>query len=206
MKINNDNIGKLLKEGENEAYHYVYRQYYPYLCEHANRILKDFDLAKDISQKTILILWEKKENVQENSNILGYLLKAVHNNSLNYIRDEGRKQKRSEDAYIPKDDIYIKDYIGEQELQTKIDAILQEESEQRQTIFKLNRFEGYTAKEISEKLNVPAKTVEYNIAQVMKKMHEQLKDYLHLLIIGIYFLAEIKEDLGYWCIIHETVS
>ncbi len=152
------------------------------MCNHANKILNDFDKAQDISQHTIINLWQKRDQIKEGENILSYLMKSVHNNCLNFIRDESRRIKKQNVVLTTTDKSHIPDYGEAQELMKKINEILSKEDEQRQKIFRLNRFDGLTSKEIAEKIGMPVSTVKYHISMVMKKMQEQLAQYLTILL------------------------
>ncbi len=146
-------------------------------------MIHDFDKAEDIAQKTIVNLWKKKEQIKPDQNIFNYLMTAAHNNCLNFIRDEGRRHKKHEAASEEIDKMHMPDYTAEQELLLKVNQILDQESEERQTIFRLNRFEGFTFVEISKRLDIPLNKVKYNVAMVMEKMYEHLGDYLTILIL-----------------------
>ena len=183
MNITDKNIAALLREGSNDAYHYVYTHYFPMLCKRAYQILKDIDKSQDISHEMIIKLWERKAEITVDQKILSYLLKAVHNSSLNFIRDEGRRQKRMDGVINANDELKTPDYTGEQELLEKINQILEQEDEERQTIFRMNRFEGLTTREISGQLNIPISKVQYNIGKVMTKLHQHFKEYLTILVL-----------------------
>ncbi|NQY66933.1 MAG: sigma-70 family RNA polymerase sigma factor [Flavobacteriales bacterium] len=185
MNIQDNNIASLLRDGSNEAYRYVYTHYFPLLCKRSFQIIQDIDTSQDLAHEMIIKMWEKRNDIKDDQKILSYLLKAVYNSSLNYIRDESRKQKRIDGAVETNEDIKTPDYTSEQELLLKINQVLEQEDELRQKIFRLNRFEGLTTQEIGKQLDIPISKVQYNIGKVMVQLHIHLKEYL---TVFIFFL------------------
>lgn len=58
--------------------------------------------------------------------------------------------------------------------------------EQTRRIFIMSRYENKPYKEIAETLGMTTKGVEYHIAQALKKLHVNLKDYIPLLVFLSY--------------------
>ncbi|NQY10249.1 MAG: RNA polymerase sigma-70 factor [Flavobacteriales bacterium] len=191
MKIDKDNIGKHLKAGEDAAFQFIYENYYSLLVDTSYRILKDLAQAKDIVQNVILTVWENNENVKEDQNIFFYLNRAVHNRTLKFIRDTGRKNKRKDRYLDTVDDNFQFDAMAENELLGVLNKALSELSEKQRDVFKMNRFEGYTYNEIAEHLDLPIKTVEYSMSVAIKKIYGAVKTYLHVIVIGLINLFQI---------------
>ena len=55
MEITKDNLTKQLKDGNDEPYYFVYKNYFHALCYNAQRILRDPIVSEDMVQKTILL-------------------------------------------------------------------------------------------------------------------------------------------------------
>lgn len=60
--------------------------------------------------------------------------------------------------------------------------------EKTRQIFQMNRLEYHTIKEISSKLKVPERTVEYHLSQALKSLRYYLRDYLPTLLFFNFFL------------------
>ena len=143
-------------------------------------------------QKTILKVWENRTRLDEDENIYFYLNKIVYNNCLMYIRSEGRLKRREERYLMSQDNCVNPDGLASSELLDILNRTLNELSDQQQQIFRMNRFDGYTYKEISEKLDLNQKTVEYHMSITLKKVYAKLKDYVNLFFLsGVYILTEI---------------
>ena len=153
------------------------------MCKFAMTILRDFDAAKDVSQSTIFKMWKSRESIKTDQSIKAYLIKAVKNNSLNYLRSTGKASDREALYEDSKDGPQTPDYFAKSELLAVVNKVLDGESEERSEIFRLRKFGGYSTKEVAEKLNINEKKVHYNMGVIMEKMAEVLKNYLTLAMI-----------------------
>ncbi|RZK66086.1 MAG: hypothetical protein EOO85_27340, partial [Pedobacter sp.] len=80
MKSNEDFIGDLQPEQ-------LFKKLYPRLCDFANYLLKDRDLAEDMAQDAFMVYLEQREEISTNFNaIKSFLYTAVRNSCLNKIR------------------------------------------------------------------------------------------------------------------------
>ena len=76
-----------LKAGDDLAFRELYLQHYTVLCHYAASFLKDNFIAESIVSDVIFKLWEGRERLQIHSSLRVYLIIAVRNRCLNYIRD-----------------------------------------------------------------------------------------------------------------------
>ena len=183
MEVNNDNIGQLLKEGKDEAYVYIYRNCYPFMCKYAMAILKDFDVSREVAQGTIFKLWKSRNLIKPDQNINSYLITAVKNNALNYLRSTNKALDREAQYESSKDDLQTPDYFGKSELLAIINSVLDNENEERAKIFRMRKFDGMSTREVADELNINEKKVHYNISVVMEIMKEKLKGYIPVLLM-----------------------
>ena len=72
------------------------------------------------------------------------------------------------------------------EAQEIVNKTLASLPEQTRRIFIMSRYENKPYKEIAETLGMTTKGVEYHIAQALKKLHVNLKDYIPLLVFLSY--------------------
>ena len=75
-----------------------------------------------------------------------------------------------------------------------LNKALSELSKQQQDIFRMNRFDGFTYREIAEKLEINQKTVEYHMSIALKKVYSSLKGYVNVFIL--VFLEILFKILG----------
>jgi len=149
--------------------------------------------AEDITHDAILYYWENRDSLSPETDVLGYLLLTVRNKCLNYLKHlqvetdynktyielyeweiKARIMTLEDDNYA---DIFTKEIV---ELVTKSLAKL---PEQTQLIFKKNRFEYQSRKDIAKEMGVSQQKIDYHINKANEHLYKDLKDYLPLLLI-----------------------
>lgn len=93
----NDGYGKLiieqLKQGNEDAFKYIYKQHYVLLCRFANQMLADAALAEEIVDDVIFYLWEHRDDIEIEYSIRAYLMRAVRNRCLNELNSLRRREE-----------------------------------------------------------------------------------------------------------------
>ena len=80
-------IGLRIKQGDKEAFHFLYRHYFDSLQEYAMRYVYDYQDAQDIVQDAFLSLWVNTDQYDPSRNIVTYLLVIVKNACINHLRN-----------------------------------------------------------------------------------------------------------------------
>ena len=100
---------KKLKNGDEEAYHHIFNEYFSMLVAFALKYLGDLDLSKEAVQNAFVKLFEKRNSLEISSNIKSYLYKMVYNDCLNILKRE-KNILRLHNEYALRLDLY-QDYI-----------------------------------------------------------------------------------------------
>ncbi|MDR2920782.1 MAG: RNA polymerase sigma-70 factor [Tannerella sp.] len=172
-----------LKEGDEQAFENVYREYYKGLCAFASQYISETEECEEIVQDVMLWLWENRSALLPEMSVKSLLFTIVKNKCLNSITHSQIKQRVHAHLYAKFEkqfedpDLYL-----EGELMTKLDQAIEALPSDYRTAFTMNRFENYTYAEIAEKMNVSSKTIAYRISQALKILRVDLKDYLPLLL------------------------
>ena len=75
------------------------------------------------------------------------------------------------------------EFASDNEIESRLEKALQSLPERCREIFIMNKFEGIKQKDIAKLLNISVNTVENQMAVAYKKLREELKDYIPLLIL-----------------------
>lgn len=158
----------------------MFKQYYTALCHYANSYLKDKAVAEDLVSETFALLWKDKSKLKKASNPKAYLYKAIHNNCLNYLRQQKKQQGNSEltceliENTPSRDNNAINSIIIE-EVSTQIKKAIHDLPPQQQKVIALKRIHQKKNKEIAEELNLAIKTVEMHIAKAQETLRAKLR-------------------------------
>ncbi|HTI90802.1 MAG TPA: RNA polymerase sigma-70 factor [Puia sp.] len=176
--------------GGEDLFEQVFKSHFKGLHSYACTIMRDPMPAEEIVQNIFLKLWEKKEEITIKENISVYLYRAVHNESLNYLRHRkvrsayqsyAMRQHKQTEQEKPAEKVVMK------ELEKKLEGALQELPEQCRTIFQMSRFEDLKYREIADRLGLSVKTIENQMGKALKLLRLKLVDFLPTILLFITF-------------------
>jgi RNA polymerase sigma-70 factor (ECF subfamily) len=191
MTLYSTGILPIADQAVEDLFEQVFRSHFKSLHAYACTIMRDVEPAEEIVQNVFLKLWEKKAEITIRENTSAYLYRAVHNESLNYLRH--RKVRSAYQSYAMRQHQQTEqekpaEKVIMGELEKKLEAALRELPEQCRTIFQLSRFEDLKYKEIADKLDLSVKTIENQMGKALRLLRLKLVDFLPtiLLLMTLY--------------------
>jgi RNA polymerase sigma-70 factor (ECF subfamily) len=172
---NNEQFGELLKTDPNKALQLLYDEYYDKLCKQVYLILHDKDKTEDIVQEVLVSLWRQRDELKISSSIEAYMKRSCRNRALNFIRDNKIKIEE-ETVLMDREDTAVLplQVLEMEEMDQKINQIINFLPDRCRTIFTLSRFEDMSYAEIANELNISTKTVEHQISKALKILREKI--------------------------------
>ena len=191
-----------LKSGDKKVYEAIYLEYFDMLFHLALGYIGEREASRCIVQDTFTILWERRETLNDGTNILNYLYTITKNNCLNYLRQEEIIARNTRDYLIPelryRQEALQASGDSHSDLESlikKIDEAVERLPQNIRATFKLNRFKNLTYSEIALKLDISPKTVEARISRALKILRKDLKEYLPIIQTVFGFLSLWLTDL-----------
>ncbi|MCF8381014.1 MAG: RNA polymerase sigma-70 factor [Bacteroidales bacterium] len=178
IKINNSSLS------DPKTFEALFREFFKPLTHYSLKMVNDLDSAKEIVHTVFISLWENREKISLDIPIRSYLYTAVHNRSLNFIRNN-KKFYKGDFSDIELTSGENEDKIIEAETDSRITDAINSLPPRCSEIFKLSRLEGKKYKEIANDLGISIKTVEIQMSKALKVLRDELKDYLHFLLFWI---------------------
>ncbi|NOY36453.1 MAG: RNA polymerase sigma-70 factor [Chlorobi bacterium] len=172
----------------------LFHAHFPGLVAFARKYVFDEDTAREVVHGVFVNLWERRAEIDASKPMKSYLFTSVHHRCLNEIRNRRKTDTQTdvEGNYFD-DGGEFEDHLETIELEERIAKAIAALAPQSRRVFKLNRFEGLTYREISTKLNISQKTVETLMSRTLKTLREKLKDYLITIAwFLIIYLVTIK--------------
>ena len=154
----------------------------------AGRFVRDPQSAENIVQDVFVILWEKRDKLVIATNVKSYLLTAVKNHCLNYIKREKRLLTLDEQFDIIKDNSnspeeeYIKD-----ESFLSVQKAIDELPEKCRRIYLMKRYDDLSYNEISEILGITENTIKTQMKRAIKSLSQKLA---HLKMVILFFMIK----------------
>lgn len=172
---------------ENLSFDEVFLRFRERFVRFSLAYVSDRQVAEDIVTDAFIAYWENRQRLPEATNIPAYILTAIKNKCLTYLRDAKLHQSiladlvkveewklqmqiASLEACDPRD-------IFTRETYERVRKAFDELPEKTRRVFWLSRYENRSHKEIAAQLDISIKTVEFHISKATKMLKDKLKDY-----------------------------
>ena len=180
-----NNLLKQLRAGDKTAINELYGKYSKRLYRFAFGYLKSEEDTLDLIQEVFIRLWDARSSLKDSTNTEAFLFTIARNAVISTFR-----KKITEKEYL--EHLKFTATKNSSDTEKQVDyALLSEQvkelvgrlPEQRRRVFQLSKEEGYSNKDIADKLKISIKTVEDHITKARKFLKENLKDYGLLAIL-----------------------
>ena len=181
---------KLLKEGEIQAFNYFFEAYSHRLYAFGFKYMKSEVDAEGLVQEVFLKIWRNHERLDESKSFHAYIFTIAYNQIRKYFQHKFVFLDENLVMTAQQGDSATESSIAYQSVLDHISKLLEQLPARKQKIFNLSRFEGKSANEISQLLNISPKTVDNQVSEVIRFLRAHLKD--SDLWIWLYFLLFLK--------------
>lgn len=180
---------KLLEQIKNDdvyALKTLFAKYYSPLCFFAFQFVKNSDISEEVVSDVFLNIWLKRGKIEITYTLRSYLYTAVRNTSLNYLKQNHLHFDEIEliEEFKTISNISADEQIVISDLQEGIENLISKLPKKRQIIFRMNRLDGLSYKEIAEILNISINTVQNQMvkaAQFIALQYPHFKKFFSLL-------------------------
>lgn len=175
-----------IKGGDQRAFEEVYKTFYADLCNFSYTILHDHALVEETVDDVLFYLWDHRNEI-ETVSLKSYLMRSVHNRSLNAKNAKGNRVMRNNTVSVED----IVEYVGSlfddnhpltlllrDEQEKVIRSAISSLSAQCRKAFELSRNEHLTYAEIAAKMGISVNTVKYHISHAIQVLAERLRPYM----------------------------
>jgi RNA polymerase sigma-70 factor (ECF subfamily) len=162
-----------IKNGDQKAFEKFFNRHYDHLYRFMVSRNMSHEEARDLAQKAFVMIWEKREGIDENKSLRSYLFTIAYTRMLNHVE----YQSKFKDIELPDDETSVKNTdntIDYKELIQVIQKIISEMPEKRGMVFDLCFMQEFTYKETADALDVSPKTVENHMTLAFKDLRSRL--------------------------------
>lgn len=169
----------LLKEKNENGFHYLYDHYSGALYGVIFRIVQSKDYTEEIIQDVFVKIWNSIQQYDSSKGrFYTWMINIARNTAIDYLKSKGF-QNELKNQSLP-DFVY-----NSAELSTTNDSsdfigfnnVLESLESDKKQLIDLAYYQGYTQNEISEKLKIPLGTVKTKMRNALMKLKDLLKDY-----------------------------
>lgn len=151
----------------------VFNRYYDHLRNYLYYLSGDIEWADDALQDVFMVVWEKRNNVKEDT-LQSFLFTIGRNIFLKHNRRKAvhlKFEKQNQEVNhtkSPEDEILDKEF--DRHLQEAISGL----PEKCRTVFLMSKKDGMTNQQIADNLRVSVKAVEKQITKAFKILRDKL--------------------------------
>ncbi len=172
-------------------FEYIYSAYSGRVYNFVLRISRGNEyLAEEITQNTFLKVWEKRNELKNESAMLSYMYTAARNMFLNYCEHETIEylyynyiMRNTSDLDYSTEKLLNKNFLND-----FIMKIIEDMPPMRKRVFMMSRLHNMSNKQIAEELQISSNTVERHMTLALQYVRERVLKYYNVLapIILVY--------------------
>lgn len=171
-------LNDIALNGSRASFKRLYLAYYGKLFSLAKSLVKQDELAEEITNDVFMNLWARRVSLPEINNFTYYCYTSVKNKSLTCLTKNQLRSVNIDDVNV---DVADSSATGEdklvcEDLTKLINTTLSKLSDQCRLVFKLIKEDGLKYREVADLLDISIKTVEYHMGNALKTLAQGLKD------------------------------
>jgi len=179
-----DREAQLLKEvadGNEAAFEELFRLYQPRLGAFFWQRTRDRHASEELSQETMVIVWEKAQNFDEKARASSWIFGIGYRKYLEWQRKHARSQKlfqteaeRDVEVLPERPGTGVSGQLGQEALMEHIRQALKELSEEHRLVMEMTFQQGLSYEEISQILGIKPGTVKSRMFYAKQQLKEVL--------------------------------
>ena len=180
------------KEERKIEFDRIYIAYFAKMKRFAKEYVVSDEDAENVVHDVFLEVWEKREMLVFQINLVAYLFSSIKNKCIDCLRRRILEQEaaaRMQEEYaislrmkLNSLDGFDQHIWNENNIETVLTKAIDSLPEKCREIFIKSKIEGRKQKEIADELNVSINTIEKQMSIAYRKLKEELKDYAPLFI------------------------
>lgn len=165
-----------LREGDEQAFVWIYRTYQNLIGYKLLRLLKSEALVEEMMQEVFLKVWEHRSSIVIDRPFKSYLYRITENMVIDLFR-RARKEKVILDEIIAGNtELYthIEEAIFKKEYASVLDKLIAQLPDRRQKIFMACKLEGKSYQQVAKEYGIATTTVNDHLQKAMHFLRSKL--------------------------------
>lgn len=163
------------RNGQISGFEKIYRLFNGRVYNFVFSIIRDSSLAKDLTQDTFLLIWDRRANIDGANNLEGYIFTVAKNAVYQHIRRKLLLQEyiNKSETNLEPENAGIEQKLDNKLFEEDVLKLINELPESRKKIFLLFWKSDMSYREIAELLSVSEKTVATQIHRSLQFLREK---------------------------------
>ncbi len=157
--------------GDIEAFNEIYQKYFHPVYYNALKITRETPVAEDVPQEVFIALWEKRQTIDPEKSLAGWLFILCYHKSVNILRRKLRESLIYKELQAPEESSMeeeIKYGTQWKVLENALSCL----SPQRRRVFELCKLQGKTYEEAAMELRISKYTVKEYLSAAVASIKE----------------------------------
>lgn len=163
-----------LGEEDMTAMEFLYVKYAPQVRSFVYAILKNEADTEDLVHDIFLKIWDERRKISKVTSFKSYLYSMTRNMVYNKLKKHKVHTKFIDESSTSQSNQDLEKKVITKDLLQKIHKEMGRLPQQQRDIYSMNRDEDLTYNEISNKLGISPKTVQYHIGKVLIKLKKTI--------------------------------
>ena len=166
----NSELILLIQKDDRVAFYNIYERYSKRLYGFVLRYIKLKEDAEEIVQVVFLKIWESRNKIDAYASFESFLFTIAYNTTISLLRKRTYEKKyldHLKSLQNPVNSYNLIDEIHFNELNERVQSLLDELTPRQKEIFQLSREEGLSHDEIAKKLDISINTVKKHMANTL---------------------------------------
>mgnify|MGYP006293009157 CR=1 FL=1 len=194
MKVTKSNkeLLLLLQKDDRVAFYNLYERYSKRLYGFVLQYLKHDADAEEIVQEVFIRIWEKRKTIDIYSSFESFLFTIAYNATISLLRKRVTENKylaHLQSIQQANDTAELTDELYFNELNEKLQSLLDELTPRQKEIFRLSREEGLTHEQIAGKLKITVNTVKKHMVNTISFLKKHLDNGLAISSLFFYLFV-----------------
>jgi RNA polymerase sigma-70 factor, ECF subfamily len=185
----NSELILLIQKDDRVAFYHIYERYSKRLYGFVLRYIKQKEDAEEIVQEVFVKIWETRNKIDAYSSFEAFLFTIAYNTTISLLRKRTNEKIYLEHLKSLQQCANAPDLIDEiqfNELNDRVQSMLNELTPRQKEIFQLSREEGLTHDEIAKKLDISVNTVKKHMTNTLSFLKQQIDTGLTINLLFIY--------------------
>ena len=190
MKVtkSNSELILLIQKDDRVAFYHIYERYSKRLYGFVLRYIKQTEDAEEIVQEVFVKIWESRNKIDAYSSFEAFLFTIAYNTTISLLRKRTSEKIYLEHLKSLQQCANSPDLIDEiqfNELNDRVQSLINELTPRQKEIFQLSREEGLTHDEIAKKLGISVNTVKKHVINALTFLKEHIDSSLTINVLFI---------------------
>ena len=183
---------KRIADGDEAVFRHIFHHYNQKLFPVVLDLVRSEPDAREVIQEVFIKIWLNRASLPSMANPGGWLYTVACNAAYDFLRSKATYQLKIRQLSTPELDEDLERQLDAKYTKALIDEAVARLPQRRREVFQLARLQGYSRKEIAEKLDISENTVRNQLVEAVAFVQEYLQKHASL------YLPAVVISLHHW--------